>query len=125
MKSLFIACGLTLALVGGLANPSLAAEAKQDFTLVNKTGYEIEEVFVSPGKSGDWEEDVLGKGTLDDGESVNIRFKRASKTCIWDLKVVYSVDSSNAIWYDIDLCSVRKITIRYDKKRDKTTAVFD
>lgn len=125
MKSLFIACGLVVAGAAGMAGPVLAAEAKQDFTLVNKTGYEIEKVFVSPGKSGDWEEDVLGKDTLDDGESVNIRFKRASKTCIWDLKVVYSVDSSKAVWYDIDLCSVRKITIRYDKKRDKTTAAFD
>ena len=117
--------GLALFAMTAGVSPSLAAEAKQDFTLVNKTGYDIDKVYVSPTKSGDWEEDVLGKGTLDDGESVNIRFKRASKTCIWDLKVVYSVDSSNAIWYDIDLCSVRKITIRYDKKRDKTTAVFD
>lgn len=125
MKSLFIAGGLALAVMAGAANLALAAEAKQDFTLVNKTGYEIEKVFVSPGKSGDWEEDVLGKDTLDDGESVNIHFKRSAKTCTWDLKVVYSVDSSKAIWYDIDLCSVSKITIRYDKKRDKTTAAFD
>ncbi len=125
MRQTMMAFGLALVAAAPLTTPLFAAEAKQDFTLVNKTGYEIEKVFVSPSKSGDWEEDVLGKDTLDDAESVNIHFKRSSKTCKWDLKVVYSVDSSSAYWYDIDLCSVQKITIRYDKKRDKTTASFD
>jgi hypothetical protein len=112
--------------LASLAATSFAwAEAKQDFTLVNKTGYELKEVYVSPSKSDDWQEDVLGKDTLDDGEAANIKFHRANKACKWDLKVVYSEDSSSAVWADIDLCEVEKITIRYDKERDKTTATFD
>jgi hypothetical protein len=119
----FAAC---VAVLASLAATSFAwAEAKQDFTLVNKTGYELKEVYVSPSKSDDWQEDVLGKDTLDDGEAANIKFHRANKACKWDLKVVYSEDSSSAVWADIDLCEVEKITIRYDKERDKTTATFD
>lgn len=117
--------GLALFAMTASAGPSLAAGAKQDFTLVNKTGYDIDQVFVSPSKSGDWEEDVLGKDVLEDGDSWEIKFHRAAKTCKWDLKVVYSDDDSSAVWYDIDLCSVEKITIRYDRKRDKTSATFD
>jgi hypothetical protein len=124
MKAIsFAAC---VAVLASLAATSFAwAEAKQDFTLVNKTGYELKEVYVSPSKSDDWQEDVLGKDTLDDGEAANIKFHRANKACKWDLKVVYSEDSSSAVWADIDLCEVEKITIRYDKERDKTTATFD
>jgi hypothetical protein len=39
--------------------------------------------------------------------------------------VVYTVDSSNAVWNDIDLCTVEKITIHYDKAADTTSATFD
>ncbi len=125
MRGRIFAIAMALVAMIGFAAPLAAAEAKQDFTLVNKTGYDIDKVFVSPSKSGDWEEDVLGKDTLDDGDSWEIKFHRATRTCKWDLKVVYSDDGSSAVWYDIDLCSVEKITIRYDRKRDKTTAVFD
>lgn len=104
---------------------AFAADAKQDFDLVNKTGYEIKHVYVSPSKSDDWEEDVLGKDTLDDGETWAIKFHRSNKTCMWDLKVVYEEDSSSAVWSDIDLCKVEKVTIRYNKRTDKTTATFD
>jgi hypothetical protein len=105
--------------------PALAEDAKQDFTLVNDTGYELNSVFVSPTKSNDWEDDVMGQDTLDDGQTVDIKFHRAEKTCKWDLKVVYSDDGSTAVWSNIDLCSVEKITIHYNRKSDTTSATFD
>jgi hypothetical protein len=124
MRNTVFATSLALATLT-LSGVALAAEAKQDFTLVNKTGYEISEVYVSPAKTDDWEEDVLGKDSLDDGESVNIHFKRANKTCMWDLKVVYSDDDSDAVWQKINLCEVSKITIKYNRKSNTTTAFFD
>jgi len=114
-----------LAIAVAFVQPAAAQEAKQDFTLVNKTGYELNKVFVSPSKSDDWEEDVLGQDTLANSDSVDIQFHRATKACKWDLKVIYTVDSSSAVWSNIDLCSVDKITIHYDKDRDVTTANFD
>ncbi len=102
-----------------------AAEAKQDFKLVNKTGYEIKSVFVSPTKSDDWQEDVLGKDTFADGEAWDIKFHRSTSACKWDLKVVYSDDDSSAVWKNIDLCEVEKITIKYNRSTDTTSASFD
>jgi len=101
------------------------AEARQDFDLSNKTGYEIKEVYVSPSKSDDWEEDVLGTGTLPDGNKVHIKFHRATETCQWDVKVVYTDDSSSAVWQNINLCDVEKITIHYNRSSDTTSATFD
>ena len=104
---------------------SAAGQARQDFELVNKTGYEINEVYISPSKKDNWEEDILGDETLDDGESRTIRFHNSGNTCIWDLKVVYEEDDSTAVWANLDLCKVSKITIRYNRKTDTTSASFD
>ena len=81
--------------------------------------------YVSPSRSDDWQEDILGEDSMADDSVVNIHFHRNTHTCHWDLKVVYTVDNSSAVWSDIDLCTVEKITIRYDKKNDVTRASFD
>ena len=101
------------------------ADARQDFTLVNETGYELSELYISPSKANDWEEDVLGDDSLDDGDSKTIHFRNSGKTCMWDIKVVYAEDDSSTYWNDIDLCKISKVTLHYNKKTDKTTAEFD
>ncbi|GHD41447.1 hypothetical protein GCM10017083_05910 [Thalassobaculum fulvum] len=108
-----------------LSPAAWAQQAKQDFTLVNKTGYALSEVYVSPTKSDDWEEDILGRDVMENGDSVHISFRRAAKSCLWDLKVVYQDDDSESYWEEIDLCSVSRITIMYDRKTDTSTATFD
>lgn len=123
MKSLQTALVLLPALV--LATPLLAGDARQDFTLVNQTGYDVKSVYVSSHRTDKWEEDVLGDDQLDDGTSVNIHFPNKTKACRFDLKVVYAIDDSNAVWKNIDLCTVSKITIYYNKKNDKTRAEFE
>ena len=122
MKAIFVA---VLAALLAFAVPASAEDAKQDFKLVNKTGYELKALYVSPSKSDDWEDDVLGQDTLSDGQAVNVHFSPKVHTCKWDLKVVYSDDDSSAVWEKIDLCSIEKITIKYDRKNDKTSASFD
>lgn len=122
MTRTMLAAGLLLC---ALTTTATADGAKQDFKLINKTGYELKELYVSPSKESDWQDDVLGQATLGDGQFANVHFHRSATACKWDLKVVYSVDSSSAVWSDIDLCTVENITIRYDKDADKTTASFD
>lgn len=117
---------LAAALVtAALVSPLQAEEARQNFTIVNKTGYVLSELYVSPNKANDWEEDVLGSDVLGDGENRNIRFNRRTRTCMWDIKVVYSDDDSSAVWKNINLCAVSTITLHYNRKSEKTTATFD
>ncbi|HQS10012.1 MAG: argininosuccinate lyase [Rhizobiales bacterium 24-66-13] len=124
MKYAFPGLWFALSCFMMIAAPVHAA-GKQDFVLVNKTGYDISHVYVSPVKSDDWEEDVLGKDVLEDGDTWTIKFNRSTNACKWDLKVVYDDDDSTAVWKNIDLCSVSKITIRYNRKSDTTSATFD
>jgi hypothetical protein len=125
MRHLMFALALAFGAMTASFGSAHAADAKQDFKLVNKTGYEIKSVFVSPTKSDDWEEDVLGKDTFADGDAWDIKFHRSATSCKWDMKVIYSVDDSSAVWTGIDLCAVEKITIKYDKSTDTTSASFD
>jgi hypothetical protein len=125
MRHIYLALALFISAITVSFAPAHAAEAKQNFTIVNKTGYEIKSVYVSPNKSDDWEEDVLGRDAMADGDSWDISFHRSEKTCHWDLKVVYTDDDSSAVWNNIDLCTIGKITIKYNRKSNTTSAVFD
>lgn len=121
MKSLLLASAfLAFGFLG-----AAQAQGKQDFELVNKTGYDLSQLFVSPAKSDNWEDDVLGDDELEDGDSMNVHFSGSAKTCKWDIKVVYSEDDSSAVWHDINLCEVSKVTLRYNRKSGDTTATFD
>jgi hypothetical protein len=122
MKTVLVAAFVALV---AFAVPASAQNAKQDFRLVNKTGYELKALYVASSKSDDWEDDVLGQDTLADGQAVNVHFSPKTKTCKFDLKVVYSDDDSSAVWEKIDLCTVEKITIHYNRKSDTTSATFD
>ena len=92
---------------------SNTAEGAQDFTLVNKTGVVINKLFVSPHNADDWEEDVLGRDTLGDGESIEIKFNRSEKAAMWDLRVEDT--KGNAIeWENLNLLEISKITLHYE-----------
>ncbi len=118
---------LKLLLVGAAAAlfaVSSASAADQDFTLDNETGYTIEKVFVSATKADDWEDDVLGKDTLEDGDAVKIHFARAEKACRFDLKVVYD-DGDDAVWTNLNLCEISKVELHYNKRTDTTSATTE
>jgi hypothetical protein len=101
------------------------AQNRQDFVLINKTGYEISEVYISTIKTNDWEENVIGDESLEDDEARTIRFANAGKACIWDLKVVYEDDDSTAVWNGIDLCKTSRVTLFYNRNSGRTSATFD
>lgn len=121
---MFRKIALASALLLAASTSAALAGSKQDFDLVNKTGYTIDEVYVAPSSSDDWEEDVLGDGVLANGKTTHIRFKRAGNTCKWDLKVVYT-DKETAEWEEFDLCTTSKIIIHYDRKSGETSAEYE
>ncbi|MCF7964031.1 MAG: hypothetical protein K9L79_00665 [Methylobacter tundripaludum] len=123
MKKWFLV-GIT-AIAASAASGVGVAAGQQDFTLVNKTGYTIDEVYVSPSSNAnDWLNDVLGQDVLGDGENAKIVFSSQNEICKYDLKVVYD-DKEEVEWTDIDLCKEEKITIHWNKKTGETSATFD
>jgi DNA polymerase III epsilon subunit-like protein len=87
--------------------------AAQDFTLVNKTGVEIDKMYISPHDKDDWEEDILGRDTLPSGETLDIKFHRNETAEMWDLRI--EDKQGNAIeWENLNLLKISKVTIHYE-----------
>jgi hypothetical protein len=108
-KNLFRLAAATALIV--FASPIVVA-GEQDFTLVNRTGVEIHKFYTSPHSSDDWDEDVLGKDTLADGESLDITFPKREKATHWDLRIEDS--SGTAITFtDINLKETSEVTLHY------------
>ena len=94
---------------------SVAFAGTQDFTLVNKTGYNIAYVYVSPTDVNDWQEDVMGSDVLMNGENVNIHFDRSESDAYWDIKVTFE-DGSSLYWTKFNLRQISVITLKNNGK---------
>jgi hypothetical protein len=106
----------------GFSTSALAQDAKQDFTLVNATGVEINEVHITPHDADEWGEDVLGRDVLQNDEECDIQFHPQEDVCSWDIRIADK--EGNAIeWESIDLCKWTKITLKYDGQT--ATAEFE
>ncbi len=101
------------------AGAAFAGDA--DFTLVNRTGYTLREVYLSPSHKSAWGSDRMGEGYLNNGKSRLFKFSDKS-SCTQDLKVVFDDDESEVIWDEIDLCSINKITLKYNRKTGDVSA---
>ena len=116
---------MLMVLLGGAALEISAARAgQQDFALFNRTGYQIDEVYVSRSSSRQWGGDIMGSDSLEDGHRVNVSFHAPDGVCNWDLKVKYS-DGDEATWKSLNLCSISKVTLFWDKKNEATRAVTE
>lgn len=100
------------------------AESQLDFTLVNKTGYDIKTIYIAPSSQEEWEESdrVSLPGAIKDGASVDLVFHPKAKAEKWDLKIVWVDGGDSVEWTGFDLTEISKITLYYDEKTEKTTA---
>jgi hypothetical protein len=110
MKSM--ALGL-LAVAGmALLATTVARAGDQDFTLVNKTGVEIHSLHVAPHSGDDWGEDILGKDTLANGDSLEITFGKHDRAHHWDLRI--EDEKGNTLtWENLDLMSISEVVLHF------------
>nr|WP_295785438.1 hypothetical protein [Rhodoferax sp.] len=112
---------LVLCAVSAVMTIGAAIAGDADFTLVNKTGYTIREVYISPTHKEAWGKDRMGEGFLDHGKSRLFKFSDKS-ACKQDLKVVFEDDDSSVVWEEFDLCELSKITLKYNRKSREVSA---
>lgn len=103
---------------------SSAMAANADFVLVNKTGYDINEVFISPTNKQNWGNDRLGAYQLTNNDSVTMRFGD-TKNCHQDIKVIFTDDESEVEWDNFNLCEINQIILKYNRKTDEVSAEYN
>lgn len=96
--------------LGAQGSPTGSSAANPGFDLVNFTGTTFRAVYLSPGDSSGWEENVLGSDTLDDGATIDIRFLSNDAPALWDLKVV-AASGYYAEWKGLDLRGISRVTL--------------
>ena len=110
-----------IALMMGAVPSAQAEELNLDFTIVNKTGWSIKEIYVAPSSSENWEENILKEPLLDD-ETLDVTFEPSEKSKKWDLRIVWVDEGSPVVWKNYDLSEISKITLFYNAKTDVTSA---
>jgi len=109
---------------------SLPAAAKKtispyDFTLVNATGYTIQEVYVSPTSYRKWDSNVL-RAPLLNKKSIPIHFLPLTLATSWDIKVVWQKSQFQPLeWKGFDLATLDKIVLHCDRKTGRTWTSLD
>ena len=116
LRAIPLAAALLLSGIG------VASASDADFKLKNKTGYQIDEVYVSKHSSNSWGNDIMGTDALPDGQSVNITFPHGNGACKFDIQVKYN-DGDKANWSNVDLCQYSTISLFWDAKTQATRAV--
>jgi hypothetical protein len=114
---------LTSATIAMMSMPALAAD-ERNFTIVNGTGYELSFIGVNPPGDNDFGENELGSG-LADGGSVFVKFNGADKGCFWNIKVKWSGYAEQVFFEGLDLCSITKVTLQYDRASKETTGLVE
>ena len=122
MSTMWLGKFMRAAAVGAsaLLASSAWADGAQDFTLHNETGVEIYGLYVSPASTTDWEEDILGRDTLPNGESTEISFSPDEDAELWDLKVVDS-EGDGLYWEDLNLTEISEITLHFKNGKGSAT----
>ena len=111
----------SLLLASLLALAPVAARANQDFTLINRTGYPIDRIYVSQTIDHQWGNDALSTAGLNDGERTSINLPSHQRVCQYDLRVEYH-DGLKATWSGLNLCDIPKISLFWNNKTRTTTA---
>ena len=112
-----------MAVVSGVLCSASAVAGDSDFTLVNKTGFNIASVLIAPSskKGSDWGKDRLGDKMLNNNQSRLFKFSDKA-SCMQDL-LVYLDDktTSELQWEELNLCEINKLTLRYNKATNEVT----
>ncbi len=137
MKNRLLAVGLTALLFTILAYSSRGTSASAtspavktaqneelDFTLMNATGYDIKAVYIGASGTGDWDktDEILHGKILKNGADLKIKFDPKEKHEKWDLMVAWTDDYKNVEWLNLNLTKIDKVTLLYDREKDKTWA---
>ena len=90
---------------------SASAQGKQDFDLVNHTGFAITEVYITPHNADDWGDNIFSDDApLKDGAATTIGFSRKEKAKFWDLKVRDTV-GNDFEWENLNLLEISEVTL--------------
>ena len=110
------------AAVLGFLGSTAAVAGDADFTVVNKTGFTINGIYLSPTHQTEWGKERLGaEKVLKQGQSMLIKFSDKAK-CKQDMLVQFDDKSASELtWEELNLCEINKLTLKYNKAKNEVS----
>ena len=106
-QKLLLVVGLVIAFAS-----SISAQHDVTFVLVNKTGFEFVDIYVSPTGQDKWSED-LSLGVFANLESNDFKITSTEEVCQYDLKAIRP-DSTELLFKGVNLCKKLIVTLLYE-----------
>jgi hypothetical protein len=91
----------------GLATITSAAALDRRIKIINSTGQTLTNIYASNVGEEDWQEDMLGSGSLGAGDSVIANLNDGSGYCKFDLKAVFE-DGQSVVRRRVNICEVEQ-----------------
>jgi hypothetical protein len=104
MTRLIIRTALVL-LVSGQA----AVAANRHVDIINKTGMTLSEFYASNTGANDWEEDILGRQTIANGETFDMNIDDGTGACRFDFRAVFE-NGGESIKRNVNVCQISTFT---------------
>ena len=95
------------------------------FLLINGTAYPINSLQVSESLMNIWTKNELGPPAIKAGERRQVRFNAPPTFCQADLQIGFADGGAPALWQNLNLCTLTKIKLLYDRGTGLTTASYD
>jgi hypothetical protein len=86
------------------------ATARQNFSVVNRTGHVVMTLNVSPTSEDEWGPDILGSDVLQAGQTAAVTFDRAETQCNYDIRATYD-DGDTTDMRGVNLCQVGTVNL--------------
>lgn len=109
------------------SDTGMTSNQELDFTLINKTGYDIKQVSIGPTGEKNWtsEDEVLKGRKFANGESLEIKFHPKATAKNWDIMVEWADGSGSEEWLNLNLTEIEKVTLIYNADKDETSAIVE
>ncbi|NEU13972.1 hypothetical protein G3T14_17820 [Methylobacterium sp. BTF04] len=109
MSKFTTAAVFATALIAAMATGASAANRHVD--IVNKTGMTLKHFYASTSGTDDWEEDILGRDVIEDGDTFDINLDDGTGKCKYDFKAVFE-NGSSLIRNNINVCQISTFTYK-------------
>lgn len=116
MKTIFFSFLLFLQLSG------IAMATDYQFNLINKTGFEIIDLYFSPASRAEWGDEVLTVDTIPNKETMKIHVERKEKADTWDI-LVNDEQGVPFQWTGIKLSEISTLILTI--KAGQTIAIYE
>ncbi|MFO1162481.1 MAG: hypothetical protein U1E60_26845 [Reyranellaceae bacterium] len=95
------------------------------FLLINGTSYAISQMSISPIDLGFWTPNVLPAPPIQPGQRRQVTFNAPTGYCTADMRIGFADGGAPAIWQGLNICTLSKIKLMYDRMSGITTASYD